>query len=145
MTALVWALGVGLVLATGAVVTLALLSRKDSRALIAASDLLNGERKVSAEHKHRHETTAAELNTAKDLLEHETNRRAIAEAQRNAAIERVGRLLRQHMPNATNEEIAAPHGEPRSSGSSPSSSRASASSAVSSFLTSSRLTRLKAK
>lgn len=94
-----------LIAATGAVVTFALLSRKDGRALIAARDLLNGEQRVSAEWESKYKATTAKLIVVEVSKKHESDLRAVAEVQRNAAQARVRELLRRHMGTATNEEI----------------------------------------
>jgi hypothetical protein len=85
MTALAWMLGAGLVAVAAAFVTLAFLNRKDGRELLAARDLLDGER---AEHRKTHGEldveTAAHAVTS-DLLRKEKELRASAESQRNEA------------------------------------------------------------
>lgn len=95
----------GLIAATAAVITFALLSRSDRGATMAARDMLNAERKVSAEWESKYKTTAAKLVVVETSKQQEQNLRAIAETQRNIAQARVRELLRAYAKTATNEEI----------------------------------------
>ena len=107
MTALVWLLGSALVVATGAVVTFALLGRKDAATLRDVVDLLDGQRKLVAEYKHKYDTEQVAHSVTTKALDQEKTLCAIAQAQRNEAQRRVRELLGKHIATATEEEIRA--------------------------------------
>jgi hypothetical protein len=83
---LVWALGIGLIAATAAVVTFALLGRKDAAAIRQLGDMLDAERE-----QHRKTRGELDLETAahavtRQLLAKEQTLRADVEAQRNQCV-----------------------------------------------------------
>jgi hypothetical protein len=83
---LIWALGLGLIGATAAVVTFALLGRKDAATIRQLGDLLNAERD---QHRVTHgeldlETAAHAVTRA--LLAKEKDLRASAESERNQCV-----------------------------------------------------------
>ena len=107
MTALVWALGAALVLASGAVLTLALLSRKDGRELVLASKALRDTERVSAEWEHKYHTEVVTHGVAIKAREQEQTRRLIAEANLKEAQRRAAAYLAQNLRGATKDEVNA--------------------------------------
>lgn len=104
---MIYALVAALVVCTGTVVTFALLGRKDAAKVLAMADLLDGQRKLVAEYKHKFDTEYAKHGVTAKALEQEKTLCAIAQAQRNQAQHRVRELLGKHITTATDEEIRA--------------------------------------
>ena len=97
----------GLIAACAAVVTFALLGRRDATSIRIAGDLLNEERGISRQYKSERDIEVAAHAVTRKRLEQEQNLRAIAEAQRNEAQRKVRDMLTKHMRNATDDEIRA--------------------------------------
>jgi hypothetical protein len=105
VTALVWLLGGGLIAATAAVLTLAILARQDAKAITHAGDRINEERQIGAQYRGERDTAVIERDVAQSQFKREMDLRFIAEAQRNEAQRKTRDLLRKHMRTATDDEI----------------------------------------
>jgi biopolymer transport protein ExbB/TolQ len=75
------------------------------RETMAARDLLNGERQVSAEYRAARDIEVTAHAVTKGSLAKEKTLRVIAESQRNEAQRKARDLLRKHMRTATDDEI----------------------------------------
>lgn len=92
-------------LSTGGLIAQLVFNRQERKDYDACRDLLSQELKLSGQYADERDEFARKLAVADAQRTQEQNLRAVAEAQRNAAMERVRDLLRKHVTKATNEEI----------------------------------------
>jgi hypothetical protein len=99
-------LALGLVaLLVPSVITMAFWARKDGSDMRALGDLLDGERKLSAEYKSQRDVLAMQQTATTHELEQERTLRKLVEAQREEAQERVRSYLARSLATATQHEI----------------------------------------
>jgi hypothetical protein len=99
--------GIGTLGLSAAVVVLAFRYAGAAHDIVSASDLLNDERKLTAQYQHERDVAVAEHDVATALTKQERDLRELAESQRDKAQARVYELLRKHMRDATDDEIRA--------------------------------------
>lgn len=87
--------------------TLSLLLYKAQRETMRVRDVLESERKVTAEYKSQRDVTSAALAVAEQRIKDEIDLRSAAEAQRNEAQRRVRELLSARMKEASPDDIEA--------------------------------------
>lgn len=102
---MMYALVATVIVATGTVVTFAVLSRRDKSDLVAAHDLLSGERSKTRELQHMLTVEQAAHAVTAEQFKTEQNLRSIAEAQRNEAQRKVRAQIQTFLPMASDAEI----------------------------------------
>lgn len=100
-----WALGGGLLTLAAAFVALAFLSRKDNRELVLAQKAIGDANDMADQYRSERDVLRAHLDLAERRLADEQQLRIAAEAQRNEAQQRAQSCLREHIKDATDDEI----------------------------------------
>lgn len=100
-----WALGGGLLAVTAAFIAMAFLNRKDNRELVMAERSLADAGDLADLFKHERDVLQARVDLAERQLADEQQLRIATETQRNEAQARAQGCLREHIKDATDDEI----------------------------------------
>lgn len=100
-----WALAGGLLALTAAFIALAFLNRKDNRELVMAQRAIGDAGDLADLYRSERDVLQANLDITERQLADERALRVSAETQRNEAQQRAQQCLRDHIKDATDDEI----------------------------------------